>query len=68
MAENRKTKYVMSVTPDVAEPVTNPIDAAALRDAAIVKRKKREADEPLLTPNPHRVVIFPIQHADLWKM
>lgn len=68
MTENRKTKYVMSVTTETAETVTNPIDAVAMRDAAIAKRKKREADEPLLTPNPNRFVIFPIQHADLWKM
>jgi hypothetical protein len=68
MTENRKTKYVMSVTSDAAETVTPVLDAAQIRDAAIAKRKKREADEPLLTPNPNRFVIFPIQHADLWKM
>ena len=46
--------------------VTNPIDAEALRDAAIAKRRKRDSEEPLLTPNPHRYVIFPIQYPDLW--
>jgi ribonucleotide reductase beta subunit family protein with ferritin-like domain len=48
--------------------VTNPIDVTAIRDAAIVRRRTLEADEPLLTPNPNRFVIFPISHADLWKM
>ena len=46
--------------------VTNPIEVEAIRDAAILKRRKRDADEPLLTPNPHRYVIFPIQYPDLW--
>lgn len=48
--------------------VINPMDAAQLRDAAIAKRRKREAEEPILQANPHRFVIFPIQHHDLWKM
>ena len=71
MTENRRTKYLMS-TPvtntETADTVTNPIDAAQLREAAVAKRQKREADEPLLKANPNRFVIFPIQHADLWKM
>jgi ribonucleotide reductase beta subunit family protein with ferritin-like domain len=46
--------------------VTSPMDAVTLHDAAILKRRKREAEEPLLTPNPFRYVIFPIQYADLW--
>ena len=25
-------------------------------------------DEPLLQANPHRVVLFPIQHKDIWRM
>jgi ribonucleotide reductase beta subunit family protein with ferritin-like domain len=48
--------------------VTNPIEAAQLRDAAIAKRRAREAEEPLLQANPNRFVIFPIQYPDLWKM
>lgn len=48
--------------------VTNPMDAVQIREAAIAKRRKREAEEPLLQENPNRFVIFPIQHADLWKM
>ena len=28
----------------------------------------RLAPEPLLQPNPHRFVIFPIQHNDIWQM
>jgi len=73
MTENRRTKYVMSegsvsiVSHDV-NTVTNPIDAVQIRDKAIAKRRAREAEEPLLTANPNRFVIFPIQHADIWKM
>jgi len=62
MTENRRTKYPMQ-TPDVL-----PSDSAVVREAAIAKRHKREADEPLLKANPNRFVIFPIQHSDLWKM
>ena len=47
------------------EPISEPVIDHA---TAIAKRKKREADEMLLTPNPNRFVIFPIQHADIWKM
>lgn len=42
------------------------VDAAHLRDVAIAKRHKREADEFLLKENPNRFVIFPIQHDDIW--
>lgn len=82
MAENRGKKYLMSTVgspalksaptpanaPADIEQIMNPIDATQIREAAIAKRKKREAEEPLLQENPHRFVIFPIQHADLWKM
>ena len=44
------------------------VDAVQIHDAAVAKRKKREADEPLLQENPNRFVIFPIQHSDIWKM
>jgi ribonucleoside-diphosphate reductase beta chain len=53
---------------DITMEVRNPLDATQIRDVAIAKRKQREAEEPLLTPNPNRFVIFPIQHDDLWKM
>ena len=53
---------------ETTESATNPMETAAIRDVAIAKRKKREADEPLLQENPNRFVIFPIQHPDLWKM
>ena len=70
--ENPRTDYRMSSgaveTSSVHDAVINPIDAAQLRTAAIAKRQKREAEEPLLQTNPHRFVIFPIQHHDLWKM
>jgi len=69
MTENRRTKYVMATPANVEnDAITNPIDAAQIREAAIAKRLKREADEPLLKENPNRFVIFPIQHTDLWKM
>jgi ribonucleotide reductase beta subunit family protein with ferritin-like domain len=71
MTENRRTKYIMLAPSSVSETndvVTNPIDAAQLRDVAIAKKQKREAEEPLLKANPNRFVIFPIQHGDLWKM
>jgi ribonucleotide reductase beta subunit family protein with ferritin-like domain len=66
MTENRRTKYM--ATPAETDAIANPIDAVALRDVAIAKKQKREAEEPLLKENPNRFVIFPIQHADLWKM
>lgn len=52
--------------PRDVDAIINPMDAAALRDTAISKRRVREAEEPLLQVNPHRFVIFPIQHEDLW--
>jgi ribonucleoside-diphosphate reductase beta chain len=30
--------------------------------------KRREREEPLLKENPHRFVLFPIQHEDVWAM
>jgi ribonucleoside-diphosphate reductase beta chain len=42
--------------------------AAQIHDINVAKRKKRDNEEPLLTTNPNRFVIFPIQHDDLWKM
>jgi ribonucleotide reductase beta subunit family protein with ferritin-like domain len=68
--ENRGKKYLMATANAASseEHVTNPLDAAQIRDAAIAKRRKREAEEPLLQENPNRFVIFPIQYADLWKM
>jgi ribonucleoside-diphosphate reductase beta chain len=51
----------------VADTITNPIDAAQLHAVAVAKRRAREAEESLLTPNPHRFVLFPIVHDDLWR-
>jgi len=65
MTENRRPKYIMASEVDT---VANTIEATSQRDAAIAKRHKRESEEPLLKENPNRFVIFPIQHADLWKM
>jgi ribonucleoside-diphosphate reductase beta chain len=50
------------------ETVINQHDSIQIHEAAVAKKKKREADEPLLQDNPNRFVIFPIQHADIWKM
>ena len=52
----------------VTETVVNQHDSVQIHDAAVAKKKKREAEEPLLQDNPNRFVIFPIQHADIWKM
>ena len=71
MTQNHQPKYLMSAVPaEPVEPTTavvNHIDAAQLHEAAVAKRRKRDADEPFLAPNPHRYVIFPIQHDDLWR-
>jgi ribonucleoside-diphosphate reductase beta chain len=61
-------KYLTMNATQETDTVTNPIEAAQIHDAAVSKRRKREAEEPLLQENPNRFVIFPIQHADLWKM
>jgi ribonucleoside-diphosphate reductase beta chain len=37
-------------------------------EQAVAKRKKREADEPLLKENPNRFVLFPLQHQDMWDL
>lgn len=50
-----------------ADTIINPLDATALRDAAITDCRRRDAEEPMLQANPHRFVIFPIQHEDLWR-
>ncbi len=34
----------------------------------IAENEGRLAIEPLLKENPHRFVLFPIQHADIWRM
>jgi ribonucleoside-diphosphate reductase beta chain len=47
---------------------TNPLDRSQIHDAAVAKRRTQDAEEPMLTPNPNRFVIFPIQYHDLWKM
>jgi ribonucleoside-diphosphate reductase beta chain len=52
----------------VTETVVNQHDSVQIHDAAVAKKKKREAEEPLLQDNPNRFVIFPIQYADIWKM
>ena len=62
MAENRKTKYMITVE---EVPAVAAVSAAPPVDL-VAKRRKREADEPMLKANPHRYVIFPIEHADLW--
>ena len=66
MAENRRAKYLMA-DPETNDVTTNPISAAQLHDVAVSKRKKRDSEEPLLTPNPNRHVIFPIQDHAVWK-
>jgi ribonucleotide reductase beta subunit family protein with ferritin-like domain len=65
--ENPRTEYLMSATSDFTETVVNPIDAGQLHAAAVSKRIRHDAEEPMLTANPNRHVIFPIQHEDLWR-
>jgi len=70
MTEILRTEYAMATTSadvGIAEMITNPIDSAQLRAAAVAKRRAREAEEPLLTPNPHRFVLFPIVYDDVWR-
>ncbi len=67
MTENPRPKYRMAENV-VTETVVNQHDSVQIHDAAVAKKKKREAEEPLLQDNPNRFVIFPIQHADIWKM
>jgi ribonucleotide reductase beta subunit family protein with ferritin-like domain len=70
MTEILRTEYAMataSADVGVADTITNPIDSAQLHAVAVAKRRAREAEEPLLTPNPHRFVLFPIIHDDLWR-
>jgi ribonucleotide reductase beta subunit family protein with ferritin-like domain len=59
----------MATAADIAttETITNPIDETQLHVAAVAKRRAREAEEPLLIANPHRFVLFPIVHDDLWR-
>ena len=71
MTENRTPQYRMAETAILAPIVeleTRPMDPVIARELAIVKRKIRDSEEPLLKANPNRYVIFPIEHADLWKM
>ena len=63
--QNRRMYHRMSAMTETPT-VTNPIEVEAIRDAAIAKRRKRDSEEPMLTANPHRYVIFPIQYPDLW--
>jgi ribonucleoside-diphosphate reductase subunit M2 len=51
--------------------MTSTVDEASIAkaievDAAILKRRKRETEEPLLKKNPNRYVIFPIEYPDLY--
>lgn len=70
---SRKTPVLTSQQATLPPPppislLSNETDVAHAHEQAIAKRKKREADEPLLKENPDRFVLFPIQHHDIWKM
>ena len=73
MLKNTRTNYMntdSSVDPAPSIDTTSAIataSAAQTHDINVAKRKKRDLEEPLLTTNPNRFVIFPIQHDDLWK-
>ncbi|KJE96646.1 ribonucleotide reductase m2 polypeptide [Capsaspora owczarzaki ATCC 30864] len=47
---------------------TESILARTAEEALVNGLSKLELDEPLLKPNPHRFVLFPIQYHDVWKM
>jgi ribonucleoside-diphosphate reductase beta chain len=75
MTENLRKNYMMASSATESIQTTNPLEnavqqleaTAAAAVTAIAKRKKRDAEEFLLMPNPQRFVIFPIQHDDIWK-
>jgi ribonucleotide reductase beta subunit family protein with ferritin-like domain len=69
--ENPRSQYRMSLVDTIVlshDTVINPLNATQIHDGAVADRRQRDAEEPLLKPNPNRFVIFPIQHHDLWKM
>lgn len=37
------------------------------KSAGATGKDQLEAEEPLLAPNPHRFVLFPIEHHDVWE-
>jgi ribonucleoside-diphosphate reductase beta chain len=47
-------------------------DSSSLRDSSTVPilplARRRELEEPLLKENPHRFVLFPIEHKDVWDL
>ena len=65
--ENLRNEYRMTSVISDVEHIVNPMEEGALHAAAIMDRKRRDAEEPLLQENPNRFVIFPIQHDDLWR-
>eukprot|EP00744_Colponema_vietnamica_P001489 GILI01002462.1.p1 GENE.GILI01002462.1~~GILI01002462.1.p1 ORF type:complete len:427 (+),score=124.89 GILI01002462.1:38-1282(+) len=52
---------------------SNPIVDKDQRNVSVRSKRHRSetpfnvSDEPLLRPNPHRFVLFPIQHNDIWE-
>lgn len=40
----------------------------SLPDAISMEWLRSQGSEPLLRPNPHRFVLFPIEHQDIWTM
>jgi len=54
-----------------ASPSGEPLPAAGPRSAVSSSGEPLSAAppcEPMLADNPHRFVLFPVQHADLWRM
>jgi len=54
----------VETTAQVAAVKAAPVEAAT---KALAKAKVFEEDEPMLRENPHRWVLFPIQHDDIWQ-
>jgi ribonucleotide reductase beta subunit family protein with ferritin-like domain len=63
MEETAATSVVATSVTAISE-----LDPAIARELAIVKRKIRDSEEPMLKKNKNRHVIFPIEYPDLYKM
>jgi len=64
----------MTNTTDIAAPAPlagttkgDPVEAVTDVEAPSVPSREQSSLEPLLTPNPKRFVLFPIQYPDIWE-
>ncbi len=61
-------EFCTNTTRTARKPTTPTSSLNSLLKHKTDKNKGRLTPEPLLRPNPHRVVLFPIQHDDIWQM